>query len=293
MNMHAPRDKRKSSAEINIYRDACRDLVAGHMALHPCHKVILMRLVDYVNRHTWDAFVGAETLAADCTTTVRSVRRALKSGRNIGIIEQTYRGNTGRPSRYIFRTRLPDTLDEQPDTDVTLSATTTGHFEPNYRTLEVLLPDTDVTLTSEITSETLTSERGAPPSSSFRNSDVGSPKTFSDNQSSEEAEGSEKRSGERGPEGPKSEPSPDYGVIRAAILSRWETFSATIVNKHMRIYGPAKTLEVVECAARLGKPDVNKVLETPLMDWSAPQIVEIEYTPEVRRLYQESIMEAA
>jgi hypothetical protein len=103
---------------------------------------------------------------------------------------------------------------------------------------------------------------------------------------SEEVEDSAKRSGERGPEGPKSEPGPDYGDIRAAILSRWESFSPTTVNRHMRIYGSAKTLEVVECAARLNRPDITKALETPLMDWSAPQMVETEYTPELRELYQ-------
>ena len=78
--------------------------------------------------------------------------------------------------------------------------------------------------------------------------------------------------GERGPEGPESEPRPDYRDIKAAILTTWQSFSATTVNRHTQIYGPAKTLEVVECAARLGKLDINKVLETKLQDWSAPRM---------------------
>jgi hypothetical protein len=81
--MHAPRDKRKPSAEINIHREECRNLVAKHPFLHPYHKVILMRLADYVNRHTGYAFVGEETLATDCNTTSRSVRRALKSRKTL------------------------------------------------------------------------------------------------------------------------------------------------------------------------------------------------------------------
>jgi hypothetical protein len=127
------------------------------------------------------------------------------------------------------------------------------------------LRDTHGTRTSEITPEIITSERGSPPSSSsFRNSDVIEPPP------SEDLILKERGSGERGPEGPKSEPGPDYGDIKKAVLESWASFSATTVSKHMRIYGPAKTLEVVECAARLGRPDINKVLETPLMDWSAP-----------------------
>ena len=94
--------------------------------------------------------------------------------------------------------------------------------------------------------------------------------------------------GERGPEGPESEPGPDYEDIKAVIGETWTSFSPTTVNKHMRTYGAAKTLEVLECAARLGRSNINKVLETPLMDWSAPQLSEIEYTAELRKLYQDS-----
>ena len=81
--------------------------------------------------------------------------------------------------------------------------------------------------------------------------------------------------GERGPEGPESEPRPDYGAIKTVIGKTWQSFSATTVNKHTRTYGSAKTLEVVECAARLGRPDINKVLETKLQDWSAPALAEL------------------
>jgi hypothetical protein len=88
----------------------------------------------------------------------------------------------------------------------------------------------------------------------------------------------ESESGERGPAAPKSEPS--YLEIKKALNGHWPNFSPGSVNRHMRIYGAAKTLEVIECAARLGRPDINKLLETPLMEWSAPVLEEIEYSPE-------------
>jgi hypothetical protein len=72
---------------------------------------------------------------------------------------------------------------------------------------------------------------------------------------------------------------PDYRDIKTAILSSWPTFSATTVSRHMQTHGAAKTLEVVECAARLQKTDINKVLEKPLMAWAAPQVTETEYAP--------------
>jgi hypothetical protein len=82
-----------------------------------------------------------------------------------------------------------------------------------------------------------------------------------------------------GKEGVGERSEPDYSEIKKAVLASWSSFSPTTLMKHMRIYGAAKTLEVVACAARLGRPDINKVLDTPLMEWSAPTVTEIEYTP--------------
>jgi hypothetical protein len=45
---------------------------------------------------------------------------------------------------------------------------------------------------------------------------------------------------------------------------------------------------VAECAARLRRPDINAVLDAPLMDWSAPVMTEVEYTPELREPYEGS-----
>jgi hypothetical protein len=61
---------------------------------------------------------------------------------------------------------------------------------------------------------------------------------------------------------------------------------------HMRRYGSAKTLERIECSARLKEPDINAVLKAPLKAWETPTLEEIPYTPELRKLYEE-ITEAA
>jgi hypothetical protein len=157
--MHGPNKKRKPSTEINIYREVCRNIVASHPKLHPCHKVIVMRLTDYINRKSRDTFVGETTLAKDCNVSVRAIERALKSAKALGIIKRTVRGNQYvGPSHYVFQVSAPDTCDES-----------TRHLGPSA-------PDTHVNLTSEEHLNNLTSM--------------------------EEGSGS----GERGPEGPKSEP---------------------------------------------------------------------------------------
>jgi hypothetical protein len=158
----------------------------------------------------------------------------------------------------------------QPDTGVLLNSpdisqpdkrgTSTGHGCPSQ-------PDTGVLRTSELTSEEHLI--GAPLSSSFANDAV-------------VAQQESKESGERGSE-------PNYLEIKKAILASWTTFSAGSVLRHMQSYGPAKTLEVIECAARLGRPNINKVLDTPLKEWSAPQLIEAEYTPELRKLCDEAL----
>jgi hypothetical protein len=48
--MHEPVSKSNALTEINRYREACRNLVANHSKLKPNHKVVLMRLTDYVMR---------------------------------------------------------------------------------------------------------------------------------------------------------------------------------------------------------------------------------------------------
>jgi hypothetical protein len=158
--MHEPVSKSNALTEINRYREACRNLVANHSKLKPNHKVVLMRLTDYVNRHSWDAFVGEEKLADGCRVSPRTVRRALKAGKALGIIERTVRGNKGKgASRHVFR------VASQPDTPVLLNSpdisqpdkwgTSTGHGCPSQ-------PDTGVLRASELTSEEHL--RGAPPS---------------------------------------------------------------------------------------------------------------------------------
>ena len=99
-----------------------------------------------------------------------------------------------------------------------------------------------------------------------------------------------KEFGECGPEAPKNEPG--YLDIKRAILASWASFPATTVIRHMERYGPAKTLEVVECSARLGYPDIRSVLDAPLMEWSAPTVTEIPYTPTLRALYADALLAA-
>ena len=140
--MHEPKPERKLSSEINIYREACRDLVANHPKLSPLRRVILMRLTHYINRHSWDAFVSEETLAKDCRTTTRSVRRALADGKALEIIERTVRGSqyTGA-SHHVFKLRQPDTSDVRDKDNRTLEA--------DNRTPQARQPDSSVPLTSE------------------------------------------------------------------------------------------------------------------------------------------------
>jgi hypothetical protein len=90
-------------SNINPYRERCRKLVAGHPKLHRSHKFILMRMTDYVNRHSYEAFVGEKTLAEDCAVNPRSVRRAKEAAIEHGILECTQKGNQYiGASRYVF-----------------------------------------------------------------------------------------------------------------------------------------------------------------------------------------------
>jgi hypothetical protein len=141
--MHGPNKKRKPSTEINIYREACRDLVAKHPKLSPLRRLILVRLTHYINRHTWDAFVSEETMAKDCRTTTRTIRRAFEDGKALGIIERTRRGNQYiGASHHVFKLKHPEV-----------------HRTPEavHRTLEASAPDSSVPLTSDEHLNNLTS----------------------------------------------------------------------------------------------------------------------------------------
>ena len=99
-----------------------------------------MRLTHYINRKSWDTFVGEATLAKDCHVSVRAVERALKAARDLGIIKRTVRGNQYvGPSHYVFQVSAPDTCDQ-----------CTRHLGPSA-------PDTCVNLTSDKHLNNLTS----------------------------------------------------------------------------------------------------------------------------------------
>jgi len=80
--------------------------------------------------------------------------------------------------------------------------------------------------------------------------------------------------------------------IKRAIQTSWQSFSATTVLRHIETYGAAKTLEVVECSARLCRPDITAVLAEPLRAWSAPEVTETPYTPTLRDLYADALLAA-
>jgi hypothetical protein len=205
--MHEPRPKRKISSEINIYREACRNLVASHPRLHPNHKVVLMRLTDYVNRRTWDAYVSEQTLAADCGVTTRTVRRAMNAGRRFNIIKRTRRGSTwSGPNHHVFLVSAQDT--RVPCTDKVHRTPVAVH-----RTPEVSAQDTRVLLTSEEHLNNLT----APPSSSLENSDV----VASDNH--QEEEDSEKEVGRRNRGSPNHLGHPNHRASGNAQTGRRRT----------------------------------------------------------------------
>ena len=170
-----------------------------------------MRLTHYINRHTWDAFVSEETLAKDCRTNPRTVRRALADGKAFGIIERTSRGNQHiGPSHHAFKLSAPDRA-------VRSSPKVHRTDEAVHRTGQASAPDRRVPLTSEehlIKLPTASSSGLDGPSSAVANQEANSrPNGLvpAGARSPDSKEGV----GERGPEGPKSEPFPFPWIDRA------------------------------------------------------------------------------
>lgn len=254
---------------INKYRDLCRKRIRECRDLTHAYKSVLMRLVDYVNSDDFTAWPAFDTLADDVGVHRATVIRAVNVGRKLGLLKRIKKGGKkngrGIPNRYVFA--LDIVAGVQPcqvsrDNDIvageypTQSQDSARHSSsPATQSSNDLLNDNLII---------------APPSAS--------PSDF-------EIEKEEKKE--------VGEKVPSYTEIREAIRASWASFSVSSLNKHMRTYGPAKTLEIVECAARLGRPDINAVLDTPLMEWSAPQLIETEYSPELRALYAADMAEAA
>jgi hypothetical protein len=109
----AQRQSSTKSNRINPFRERCRSFIASHPKLHPSHKVILMRMTDYVNRDCYEAFVGEKTLAQDCGVDRRSIQRAKKTAIEHGILECTRKGNQYiGANRYVFK--VPNARDTGP-----------------------------------------------------------------------------------------------------------------------------------------------------------------------------------
>ena len=67
--------------DINKYRDLCRKLINECTDLTPAHKLVLLKLADYVNSKDYTAWPSFTTLAADCGASLRTVVRAIDAAR--------------------------------------------------------------------------------------------------------------------------------------------------------------------------------------------------------------------
>jgi hypothetical protein len=97
MNVSPPKQKGKN---INKFRDQCRKWV-NESALTPAQKLVLHRLIDYVNRESLIAWPSLDTLAADTGVSRRTAINAVNGARKLGVVERPYKGGkiNGRSTR--------------------------------------------------------------------------------------------------------------------------------------------------------------------------------------------------
>jgi hypothetical protein len=93
--------------DINKYRHLCRLQIAGCVELNHAHKVVLMTLTDYINRHSFIAWPDFDTLGENCDVDRSTVIRAINEGRRLGHIVRIRRGgrrgNKAVSNQYVFR----------------------------------------------------------------------------------------------------------------------------------------------------------------------------------------------
>ena len=89
------------SMDINAYRELCQRQVARCDNLTNGHKVVLMILALYVNRHSWIAWPDFDTLAADAGVDRSTAIRAINEAKRLGLIKRVRRGGRGAGGRGI------------------------------------------------------------------------------------------------------------------------------------------------------------------------------------------------
>jgi Helix-turn-helix domain len=197
---------------INKYRDHCRKRVREfeHPELTSTRKLILLRLVDYINSEDFTAWPALDTLAADLGVHRSTAIRAVDVARKIGLLRRLYKGGKkrgrGTSNRYVFQ--LDTVAHAPPCQPVAGHDTVAGQPSTQWQT-SARHSGTPATLSSKDNlKDNLTS---APTSSSFENSAV--------------VANEEKRVGEKGPSAPKE----GVGEERSESLA-WTTPSLTEIE---------------------------------------------------------------
>jgi hypothetical protein len=97
---------------INKYRDLCRKRIreCDHPLITSARKLVLLRVVDYINSDDLTAWPAFDRLADDLDLDRSTVIRAINSGRKAGLLERIYKGGKtrrgGTSNRYRFNLDL-------------------------------------------------------------------------------------------------------------------------------------------------------------------------------------------
>ena len=97
---------------INKYRDLCGKRIreCDHPLITSARKLVLLRLVDYINSDSFTAWPAFDTLADDLDVDRSTVIRAINAGRKAGLLVRIYKGGKtrrgGTSNRYRFNLDL-------------------------------------------------------------------------------------------------------------------------------------------------------------------------------------------
>jgi Helix-turn-helix domain len=153
--------------DINKYRDLCRKLINECTDLTPAHKLVLLKLADYVNSKDYTAWPSFTTLAADCGASLRTVVRAIDAARRLRVLKCLYLGGMTRRGGTSNRYQFYVTTQCQPDTR---SADDLVPTSPRPSANQSITQCQVGTVSSNRSSK---GSSHAPPSSSFGNDAVG------------------------------------------------------------------------------------------------------------------------
>ena len=190
MNVSPPKQTGKS---INKFRDRCREWV-NESQLPPAQKLVLCRLANYVNSENLIAWPSFDTLAADTGVSRRTVINAINGGRKLGVIKRIYRGGKingrGKSNAYRFPLYGRHSANSAPSQGGDIVQMTTEHSANDDATWCKSCTGSSNDLLKIL-------EKGSASSAALESVvGVASPDDSSDNQISELADTSEKRSGE-------------------------------------------------------------------------------------------------